>query len=162
MADLEDLYRRHLGAAMKAAWLVNDDHDGAAELVQEAFVRCAGRIGGIRDVTGFGRYWQQAVIRLAANRSRDAGYQNRLVRRLATTRHADDRIEDAVLDRLNLTDALRSLPARQRAVLVARYYLDLSEADTADALGMRLGTVKSTTARALDALRGVMAKEAGR
>ena len=58
MADLEELYRRHVGAAMGAAWLVSKDADNAAELVQDAFVRCAGRVGRIRDLTGFGRYWQ--------------------------------------------------------------------------------------------------------
>jgi DNA-directed RNA polymerase specialized sigma24 family protein len=55
MTDLEELYRRHTGAAMKAAWLVATDVRQAEDLVQEAFVKCAARLGGIRDVGGFGK-----------------------------------------------------------------------------------------------------------
>lgn len=53
-----------------------------------------------------------------------------------------------------LASALRALPAKQRAVLVLRFYDDLSEPETARALGWPLGTVKSTTSRALASLRG--------
>lgn len=52
-----------------------------------------------------------------------------------------------------LVTALGELPPRQRAVLVLRYFLDLSEADTARALGCTTGTVKSTAAKALARLR---------
>lgn len=52
-----------------------------------------------------------------------------------------------------LWDAVRSLPERQRAVVVLRYYEQLSEKETADALGVSLGTIKSQTSRALDTLR---------
>lgn len=162
MADLEGLYRRHVGAAMKAAWLVSADAAMADELVQEAFVRCAGRIGQLRDPTAFGGYWQKAVLRLAANDARSRLYERRLSERLAA-RQATDSVRDPAADsdsRLLLSEALDGLPVRQRAVLIARFYLDLSEADTATALGMRLGTVKSTCARALKAMRALMAGEA--
>jgi len=52
-----------------------------------------------------------------------------------------------------LWDAVRSLPERQRAVVVLRYYEQLSEKETADALGVSLGTIKSQSSRALDTLR---------
>ena len=55
--------------------------------------------------------------------------------------------------RIFLVDALRALPADQRAVLVLRFYEDLSEAQTADLLRVPVGTVKSRTTRALQALR---------
>lgn len=58
-----------------------------------------------------------------------------------------------VATRDRLWAALLRLPYRQRAVLVLRFYLDLSEADIADRLGCRPGTVKSTAARGLAALR---------
>jgi RNA polymerase sigma factor (sigma-70 family) len=161
MTDMEELFRRHTGAAMKAAWLVTHDAGIAEDLVQEAFVKCAARLGGIRDVTGFGSYWQRAVLRLAANETRRLGYERRLIERLGSAQ-ALQRVSppaDEGVARIVIGDALRSLTPRQRAVIVARFYLDLTEADTATALGMRLGTVKSTTSRALAALRLVMAEE---
>src|SRR5215470_1930801 len=60
----------------------------------------------------------------------------------------------AVADRDYLLRALAALPPRQRAVLVLRYFDDLSEAETADMLGCSLGTVKSQAARGLARLRG--------
>jgi RNA polymerase sigma factor (sigma-70 family) len=55
-----------------------------------------------------------------------------------------------------LLDAIDSLPRRQRIVIVLRYYEDLSEFEIAEALGCRLGTVKSLASRALDQLRRVV------
>jgi RNA polymerase sigma factor (sigma-70 family) len=60
---------------------------------------------------------------------------------------------DLLLLRRDLLAALRQLPSRQRAVLVLRYFLDLSETQTACELGVSVGTVKSTANRALDRLR---------
>ena len=57
-------------------------------------------------------------------------------------------------DRLDLLRALATLPPRQRAVVVLRYYEDLTEAQTAEALGIAVGTVKSQHAKALATLRG--------
>ena len=160
MAELEDLYRRHIGAAMKAAWLVTNSKPDADDLVQEAFVRCASRLGRVRDLTGFGSYWQRTVVRLAGNETRRLGYQRRLKERLAARRPpAPEESAEDTASRMLLSQALSVLPSRQRAVLVARFYLDLSEADTAAALGVRLGTVKSASARGLAALRTAVAEE---
>lgn len=61
--------------------------------------------------------------------------------------------DNRVVDRLPLADLLRSIGPRQRAVVVLRYYLDLSVEETADILGVSTGTVKSQAARALEQLR---------
>jgi RNA polymerase sigma factor (sigma-70 family) len=61
---------------------------------------------------------------------------------------------DAAEDHLLLWELVRQLPTRQRAVLVLRYYEDMSESETADVLGLSRGTVKSHTSRGLAALRG--------
>jgi RNA polymerase sigma-70 factor (sigma-E family) len=63
---------------------------------------------------------------------------------------------DGVLDRLLIRSALLGLPPRMRAVLVLRYFDDLTEADTADLLGCSVGTVKSTAFRGLARLREVL------
>jgi RNA polymerase sigma factor (sigma-70 family) len=59
-------------------------------------------------------------------------------------------------------DALRTLPRRQREVLVLRYWSDLSEAEIATALGVARGTVKSSASRALDALEKQLGDRHGR
>ena len=60
------------------------------------------------------------------------------------------------LERSALISALRTLPARQREVLVLRYYGDLSEAQIASAMGISRGAVKSHAARAMSSLRAVL------
>jgi RNA polymerase sigma factor (sigma-70 family) len=61
-----------------------------------------------------------------------------------------------LLERSEVVTALRALPPRQREALVLRYYLDLSEAQIADAMGISRGAVKSHTARAIAAMRAVL------
>lgn len=72
--------------------------------------------------------------------------------RTAVEGRADDPSDQLDL-RVVMEQALRRITAAQRAVLVLRFYEDLSEADTAAALGCSIGTVKSQTHKALDALR---------
>jgi RNA polymerase sigma factor (sigma-70 family) len=72
--------------------------------------------------------------------------------------HRSDDGFDAIDGQLNLLQALVRLPARQRAVLVLRYWEDLSEADTAELLGISAGTVKSMASRGLVRLREVLAR----
>jgi RNA polymerase sigma-70 factor (sigma-E family) len=59
-------------------------------------------------------------------------------------------------DEVGLLNLLRALPARRRAVLVLRFYCDFSVEETAEALGIRVGTVKSQTSRGLEALRPLL------
>ena len=61
-----------------------------------------------------------------------------------------------------LWKVLQKLPVRQREAIVCRFYLDMSEAETADALGVSLGTVKSSTSRGLAALRAALGSEVER
>ena len=65
----------------------------------------------------------------------------------------------ALLERSAVVSALRMLPPRQREALVLRYYGDLSEAQIASVMGISRGAVKSHTARAMSALRGVLERE---
>jgi RNA polymerase sigma-70 factor (ECF subfamily) len=89
------------------------------------------------------------VANESRNRRRSAGRRTRLALRVAHERPA----ADEPIDRGALLDALNELPADAQAVLACRYLLGLSEHETAVALGLRHGTVKSRTARALDRLR---------
>jgi RNA polymerase sigma factor (sigma-70 family) len=64
--------------------------------------------------------------------------------------------------KMELADAVAALPPRQRAALVLRYFEDLSETETAEALGCSVGTVKSTTSRALERVRQVISSAPAR
>jgi RNA polymerase sigma-70 factor (ECF subfamily) len=98
----------------------------------------------------------------AKNRRRSLGRRERLTVRLAQDRGSGDAApspEAAALgteDRQELLSALDGLPERERLVVTYRYLLELSEAETARALGIRPGTVKSRLSRGLGRLRGAM------
>jgi RNA polymerase sigma factor (sigma-70 family) len=140
---------------MATAWMAVGDQDRASEIVQDTFVRCAARRSALRDEEAFGAYWRQAVVRAAANERRATASAARLRAKLGSRPiggYPIDFAEDIAL-RMAAGDALLGLPVRQRAVLVARFYLDLSVTQTAKLLDMSEGTVKSTTSRALVVLR---------
>lgn len=146
-----ELYEREFLRATRLAHLLTGSNEAAEDLAQEAFLRIGQHLGRIDDPS---RYLTTTVVNLSRNWHRGANREQsrveRLARRDGTPRAADpgDAHEhDEVLA------AIDSLPFRQRTVLVARYWLDLPEAEIAQMLGCRPGTVKSLASRALDTLR---------
>lgn len=139
----------------RLAALLTRDRDSAHDLVQETLVRvgCAwSRID--RDGNPAG-YATTTMSRLAWRQSaRSRAELSLLTRHVATETTPDGfgRVDDAAI----LGAAMRKLGPRQRAVLVLRFYLDLSEAEAARSLGCSVGTVKSQTARGLANLRTTM------
>jgi RNA polymerase sigma-70 factor (sigma-E family) len=143
------------GAALsRAAYLLTGDHQAAEDLVQDTYVVLV-------------RRWQKSgtvdpeayVRRILYSRFIDS-WRRRRLRELPTAAPPEaidlDRAVDsasAVTDRLTLRDALVRLTPRQRAVLVLRFYEDLTETQTAAALGISPNTVKSQTRVALQRLR---------
>jgi RNA polymerase sigma factor (sigma-70 family) len=96
-------------------------------------------------------YARRAVVNLAKNHRRDRSRRPHESTATIETSYAP--VETDVLLQQVLLHAVMDLPTRQRAVLVLRYYQDLSIEQTADALGCSIGTVKSQTHHALDKLR---------
>jgi RNA polymerase sigma-70 factor (sigma-E family) len=153
---LGDLYREHAEAALRLAYLLTGDQGLAEDLVQEAFVRVAGRFAHLRDRDAFGAYLRRAVVNLANSHFR----RRRVERAYLTRAQADAAVRSgaglagaSVEDRDELWLALGGLPQRQRAAIVLRYYEDLSEARIAELLQCRPGTVKSLLSRGLEAMR---------
>jgi len=158
--ELAELYRSHHGEAVRLAWALCRDAGLAQELAQEAFVRVSLRRRALRDPAAAPAYLRRTVVNLAHDAARHAGRQRAVVDRLsgsAEIEWVDDATEslDPVQSTL-LLDAVAALPRRRQACVVLRYYLDLSEADTAAALGISVGTVKSQTHKALAQLREVV------
>lgn len=149
-----ELYRAHLPSATRLAYLLTGDRATAEDVAQDAFLKAASRIGGLRDEDAFGAYLHRSVVNRVRNRAR----RLTLERAHATATTVPYELPD-VATRDRLWRALQSLPHRQRAALVLRFYLDLSEADTAERLGCRPGTVKSAVSRGLAALRADLAPD---
>lgn len=155
---LDALYRREAPGALRLAYLLTGDRSRAEDLVQDAFLRAGSRLGVLRQPELFGAYFRKAVVNSARNAHRHRlvvdAYVEREGARMATTLEPDDfATRDAVWT------SIQQLPTRQREVIVCRFYLDLSERDTADALGCSPGTVKSSLSRGLAALRAVLQTE---
>jgi len=141
--------RQRSGSLLRTAFLISGDQQRAEDLLQECLERVAASWEGIRDSP-------DAYARKVLSRQAARGWRRR---RLGEILQADPPSRaisdpsDVVVTRAALAGLLAKLSPRQRAVVVLRFYHDLSEADTASALGCSIGTVKSQTHRALAALR---------
>jgi RNA polymerase sigma-70 factor (ECF subfamily) len=140
------------------------DRGDAEEAVQDGFVKAYRARGRFREGAPFRPWLLRIVANEARNRRRSSGRRAGLALRAAAAASGDaaPSPEAAALSRERrdaLLTALGSLEERDRAVLVHRFLLDLGEDETATALGVRRGTVKSRTARALERLRGVLGEE---
>jgi RNA polymerase sigma-70 factor (sigma-E family) len=142
--DLISLYRSRYGDMVRLAFLLTGSSAEAEEIVQEAFVRVRNRIDRVANPSA---YLRAAVVN---------GCRNRYRRILVERRHQSPP-EGAVVDPVDeLSDALATLAPRQRAVIVLRFYAGLTEAEIAQVLGCRPGTVKSLCHRGLAELRRVI------
>ncbi len=159
MMAYESLVRRYQDAAVRTAHLFAPDGD-AEDAAQEAFVKAHAALGRFRDGAPFRPWLLQIVANEARNRRRSAGRRAALALRAVEDRRPGDAApspESAVLDREEqewLLAAINDLGQDDREVIAARYFLELSEAEMAQVLGLPRGTVKSRLSRALGRLRG--------
>jgi RNA polymerase sigma factor (sigma-70 family) len=151
------LVRAHQELAFRTAVLITQDAAEAEEAAQDAFLKAWRALGRFRRDAPF-RPWLLAIVaNEARNRRRAAGRRTALSLRLprgGERAPSAEAVAVAAGERTDLLGALGRLRVDDRLVLGCRYLLELSEAETAAALGVRVGTVKSRTARALGRLRG--------
>jgi RNA polymerase sigma-70 factor (sigma-E family) len=154
---LDALYREHTPSALRLAYLLTGNKALAEDVVHDAFIKVASRIRELRDPEAFRAYFHRAVVNHVRSAGRRKSVADRYIERAAgdPLRSDHDTIPDTDTAEM-LWTALQQLPARQREVIVCRYYLDLSERETADALRCPPGTVKSSLSRGLDALRDAL------
>jgi RNA polymerase sigma-70 factor (sigma-E family) len=147
---------------LRAAYLIAWDFAEAEDLVQECLFRVARQWPRIRAMEYPTAYARKVLVNLALDEGR------------RRTRHRDElgragahpveeredegavRVLGGVESSTDLTNALGQLAPRQRVTLVLRYFEDLSEVQVAEVMGCSVGTVKSTTSRALQRLRGLV------
>ena len=136
----------------RVAYLLTNDTGQAEELTQHALVRTYAAWSRIVDGDGYA-YARRILVNLHSDWWRRLRRRERPTSQVPERGTAEPDPADAAVARTTVARALQQLSRRERAVVVCRYYLDLTEQQTADELGVALGTVKSTNARALRKLR---------
>ncbi|MGW2222325.1 RNA polymerase sigma factor [Nonomuraea sp. NPDC001684] len=148
-AVVSGLYREHRLALVRLALLLVGDRESAEDVVQDVFSRLPGRSPATLTL---------AYVRVCVLNASRSLLRRRSVAARAVLRRRDDPVDSAETiallgeSRQEMLAALGRLPRRQREVLVLRYYLDLSDADIAEATRLRQSTVRSTASRALERL----------
>ena len=155
----------HETVAFRTAWVITGSAADAEEAAQDAFVKAQKALDRFRETAPF-RPWLLAIVaNEARNRVRSAGRRATLALRVAEERRPGDAVpspEAALLDserRDELLAALARLNENDRRAIACRYFLDLSEEETAQVLECARGTVKSRLSRALERLRGELGEE---
>ena len=153
--EFDAFVRERSTVLLRTAYLLVGDRGHAEDLVQTALLRTARRWRhASHDPAAYAR---RVLVNLAKDRWRNRCRRPREVDIPDELRGGD--FGDDVLLRSVLVDAVLQLPVRQRAVLVLRYFQDLSVDGTADALGCSPGTVKSQTHHALAKLRQLLGEQ---
>jgi RNA polymerase sigma-70 factor (sigma-E family) len=154
---LEELYRAHATDALRLAYLLTGDRGLAEDLAQDAFVKVFGRFHDLRNREAFWWYLRRTIVNLSRSHFR----RRRVERAWLAHQHVEETHTDPdVAERERLRVALMALRPEQRAAIVLRYFEDLSEADTAQALGVAVGTVKSMVSRGMERLRKELENDA--
>ncbi len=133
----------------RTAYLLLGDHQLAEDLVQTSLAKTYASWGKVREPGAAGGYARVVLANTAASWFRKRSWRNEL----PSSELPEEATGCEPSDRPAVLAALGTLPPRQRAVVVLRYYDDLSVREVADALGVSEGTVKSQTSAALDKLR---------
>lgn len=151
-----DFVRARLAGLSRVAYLLTGDHHAAEDLVQAALAKVAARWGRVAATDN-----PDAFVRRIIYHEHVSAWRRRRRRPVEhpaaqPPERPDPRDEaDDAIRRLLLERALAKLTPRQRAVIVLRFFEDLSEVDTAAVLGVSRGTVKSQTHYALGRLRAL-------
>jgi RNA polymerase sigma factor (sigma-70 family) len=162
----ENIVRTYQGIAFRTAYLLSGNAADAEEAAQDGFVKAYRALGRFRRGAPIRPWLLQIVANEARNRRRSAGRREQLALRAAAAVRPGDAVpspEAALLAdeaRVRLLEAVHRLSDDHRDAITCRYFLELSEGETAAALGVRRGTVKSRLARALERLRDELGEEA--
>lgn len=151
MAALRRAYEAHRLRLVRLGTLLVGDQVRAEDLVHDVFLRGRKRLGELEESAVY-PYLRRALANAWRNQLRHREVEARILPRLRVG--DSDHVE--VADRLDLWRAILDLPDRQRAVLVLRYYEDLTDEEIARILGCARVTVRSQAKRALDKLREVV------
>jgi RNA polymerase sigma-70 factor (sigma-E family) len=156
---IDVLFRAHYATMLRLAFCLLGERGPAEDAVQDAFVSAYTHWTGLRDPEAAPAYLRSAVINRCRSRLRDKLRRNTgpamLLVDTPSITEAETSSEDVVVartERSRLAGAVGLLPRRQREVVVCRYYLELSVIETAELLGIGVGSVKRHAHRGVEAL----------
>jgi RNA polymerase sigma-70 factor (sigma-E family) len=155
------LYQAHAVGLIRLAIIMLGDRPAAEDVVQDAFLGLYRHWDGLSDTANALTYVRSSVLNRCRSVLKQLSRRDRRDRAAAAVREPGESAEASVLlseEHREMLAAIRALPDRQCEALVLRFYLDMSEEETARAMRISRGTVKSATSRAITAL-GRMLKE---
>ena len=165
MCGLETLVDVYQAKAVRVAFLITQDEAAAQDIVQNTFIRIYQRIRFFDEARPFEPYLMQSVVNAALNAARQAGKMvslsdepSGLEDLLARAASPETQVESTQLSQ-EILAALARLSPRQRAAIVQRYYLEMSEKEMAEALQSAPGTIKWLLNSARTRLRALLRPE---
>lgn len=152
--EVAALYEAHALSLIRLAYVMLGDRPAAEDVVQEAFLGLYQRWSKLRDTASAPGYLRVSVLNGCRMVLRSSARRDDRTARIASELPWESAEATALVSEKyrQLLSGIRALPPRQREALVLRYYLELTEEQTAQSMGVRRGTVKSATSRALAAL----------
>jgi RNA polymerase sigma-70 factor (sigma-E family) len=151
-ADFGDYLAARQPALLRTAYLLTGDRDQAEDLLQTSLAKLYLSWDRVQDRGAVDGYLRRIMVNERNSLWRRAWRRREIsTDRLPEPALRDDRYDDGTHD--ELWQVVRSLPERARAVVVLRYYEQMTEPEVADALGISVGTVKSQCSRAMATLR---------
>ncbi|MFD9126482.1 SigE family RNA polymerase sigma factor [Kitasatospora sp. NPDC059571] len=158
--EFHAFFERHHSELARLAYLLTGEPDAADDLAADAMLALWHRWDRVRRADHPLAYARGVVANLARGRVRSAVRERRRV--LLFWQHRTDRVDNPdVASVVDVRSALARLPLRKRACVVLRHAFDLSEKDTALALGISVGTVKSQTAKGMAELEKLLGARVG-
>jgi len=163
IGGLECLIARHQGKALRTAFLITHNEPLAEDVVQDVFIRFYERADRFDEARPFEPYFMRSVVNAALNcierENRGGSFAiedtSELESLLEQAASVEEQVEFNTL-KWQISEVLAELPPRQRAVIIQRYYLEMSEKEMAEALDSPPGTVKWLLNTARTRLRSLL------
>jgi len=165
IGGLEFLVGRYQVKAVRTAYLITRDRGLAEDVVQESFIRAYHSIRGFDSTRPFGPWFMRGVVnasvKMVQRSSRQVQVGDETILEEIAARAESAEAQAASLELQNqIWGAMQRLSPRQRAVIVQRYFLDMSEKEMAEQTGTAIGTIKWLLNAARERLRSLLERSA--
>ena len=164
IGGLEFLVARHQVKAVRTAYLITRDIGLAEDVVQDSFLRAFHSIRGFDSTRPFEPWFMRSVVNASVKMMQrsakqvevgDDADESLFAELAARVESVEEQVESIEVEN-QIWDAMQKLPPRQRAVIVQRYFLEMSEKEMAEEAGLAAGTVKWMLNAARERLRGLL------